>query len=102
MNFDVIKNRLEDLESHDGVIKLPTGTMMEGKELIILFFKMDKIRELYKTNRGPLISDFDSKDQQLMRGLALWEPDPNKYGALAVFLAEQSKKIINDSFGISV
>jgi len=101
MNFESIKNQLDDLESQGGFIKLPNGTMMEGKELIILFFKMDKIREKYKTNRAPLISDFDSKDQQLIRGLALWEP-PFHHGALAVFLAEQSKIILQDSFGISV
>ena len=90
MNFRNIINRLEDLERQGGIIQLPNGSLMKGTEFIILYYKMLQIEE--ENNRDPLLSDFDEKDQNYIRGLAEWRPD-SREGVLAVFMAEQCQKI---------
>lgn len=96
--IDWIKRQLNALESRTGIITLPNGTHIRGKDLIILYGDMERIKA--ETKRGLLISDFSQEGQQRIRGLSLWEPHPSQ-GAIAIYLVEQSKIILKDSFGIS-
>ena len=99
MNLESIKHQLSELENRTGIIILPNGTPMRGINFIDLYYKLCVI-EVKKDK--PLISDFLPEDQERIRGLSLWEPDPNKSGAVAVYLAEQCKIIVNTSLGISI
>jgi len=92
MNLQGIKNQLNELESRTGIIILPNGALMPSSGPIKLMVKMCRIERDYDSQ--PLLSDFDAEDQDLIKGLAKWQPDLIHDGALAMFLADQSKKII--------